>query len=203
MHDNRLIILLFVIAAAIFSSCSSPRKIAAGYYLKNEKMLNEIEASYKSLYQQQPFALQFTNKAFDAVSIDILTDSIKYVYVFGLNEKNRMSDTLRKYGISINGVATLANQMKEIKCNWINNLDYYVDAARHYMIFMSIRELRWQPPFIPPKYYIITYFSTPQYFDEAGRLLDKRKTRRLRKIKGDIFYRINDKVCYTVSASFR
>jgi hypothetical protein len=203
MHHNRYIILLVVITAAIFSSCSSPKKIAAAYYFKNEKILNDIEVSYKGLYQQQPFALQFTNKNFDAVSIDILTDTIKYVYVFGVNEKDRMNDTLRKYGISINGVSTLVNHMRTIKCTWINNLDYYVDATKHYMIFMSIRQLRWQPPFIPPKYCILTYFPTQQYFDEAGRLLDKRKTRRLRKIKGDIFYRINDKVCYTVSASFR
>jgi hypothetical protein len=199
---NKLPIILVIVLIG-FASCSSPRKISSGYYRKNEKVLDNIEVSYKALYEQKPFALQFTNRSFDAVSIDIITDTVKYVYVFNLAEKERMNDTLKKYGINITGVSALINQMKGIKCNWINNLDYYVDATRHNMIFMSIRQLKWSPPFIPPKYYILTYFSTQQYFDEEGRLLDKRKAKRLRKIKGDIFYRITDKVCYTISASFR
>jgi hypothetical protein len=187
----------------VFASCSSARKISSGYYHKNAKVLDNMEVTYRELYRQKPFALQFTDKSFEAVSIDILTDTIKYVYVFNPGEKERMNDTLRKYGISIPGLNKLISQMKEIKCNWINMLDYYVDAAKHNMIFMSIRPVEWTAPFIPPKYYIVTYFSTQQYFDKEGRLLDKRRTRRLRKINGDIFYRITDKVCYTVSASFR
>jgi hypothetical protein len=202
MNNHKHTILLVIIAFA-FTNCTSPEHISGAYYLKNKITVNNIEASYKQLYKQKPFALQFTNNAFDIVSIDILTDSIKYVYAFGINENQRMNDTLVKYGISTQGVGALIKQMKQIKCNWINNLDYYVDAVRHNMIFMSIRPLIWSAPFIPPKYYILTYFSTPQYFDAEGRLLDKRRTKRLRKIKGDVFHRINDTVCYTVSSSFR
>jgi len=60
-----------------------------------------------------------------------------------------------------------------------------------------------KPPFKNAKYYILTYFQQPQYFDSEGQLLERRKLRRLRKINGDIFKRINDKVCYTVSVKFR
>jgi hypothetical protein len=200
---SRIHIVFIGMAAWVFCSCGSPKHITTGYYAKNAAVLNSIEASYKELYKQKPFALQFTNKLFDEVSIDIITDSIKYIYVFGQADQQRMNDTLAKYGISKTGVDMLISQMRSIKCTWINNLDYYVDATRHNMIFMSIRQLKWNPPFIPPKYYILTYFSTPQYFDAEGRLVDKRKVKRLRKINGDIFYRINDKVCYTVSTSFR
>jgi hypothetical protein len=202
MRTSSFSILASVIVIAC-CSCSSAKNISTGYYSKNQKVLDNIEASYKELYGKKPFALQFTDKAFEAVSIDIITDSIKYVYAFGLNENSRMNDTLKKYQLNTDGIATLITQMKQIKCTWINNLDYYVDGVRHNMIFMSIRQLKWNPPFIPPQYYILTYFSTQQYFDNEGRLLDKRKVRRLRKINGDIFHRINDKVCYTVSNSFR
>jgi len=166
-------------------------------------VLNSIETSYKIFYRQKPFALQFTDRTFKTVSIDIMTDSLKYVYVFGLNEKERMNDTLLKYGLNLSGVRKLITEMKSIKCTWINNLDYYVDAKKRDMIFMSIRQKSLNLPFVSPKYYILAYFATPQYFDEQGRLLDGRKLRRLRKIHGDIFQRINDKVCYTVSKSFR
>jgi hypothetical protein len=68
---------------------------------------------------------------------------------------------------------------------------------------MSIKPVALKAPFSYAKYYILTYFQQPQYFDAEGRLLERRKLRRLRKINGDIFKRINDKVCYTVSARFR
>jgi hypothetical protein len=200
---NRAVILLSIGIVVIFSACSSANKISSGYYHKNAKVLDQMEVLYKELYRQKPFALQFTDKTFEEVSIDILTDSVKFVYVFNLGEKARMNDTLQKYGINTSGVSKLAGYMKAIKCNWINNLDYYVDATKQNLIFISIRPVEWTAPFSPPKYYIVTYFSTQQYFDKQGRLLDKRRTRRLRKINGDIFYRITDKVCYTVSASFR
>jgi hypothetical protein len=114
-----------------------------------------------------------------------------------------MKDTLTRYGLNAKGISVLVGNMKAIKCTWVNNLDYYVDGVKHYMIFMSIRQRSFSGPFIPMKYYILTYFPRQQYFDKEGRLLDRRREKRLRKINGDIFYRINDKVCYTVSSSFR
>jgi hypothetical protein len=68
---------------------------------------------------------------------------------------------------------------------------------------MSIKPVMLSIPFSNKKFYILTYFPQPQYFDSAGHLLDKRKLSRLRKINGEIFKRINDKVCYTISGDFR
>jgi hypothetical protein len=203
MKNNRHFILLLLLIIIAATSCSSSKSFSSGYYAQNKVALNDIEASYKDVYKQHPFALQFTSKYFNEISIDIITDSIKYVYVFRLDEVQRLNDTLSKYGISSAKTLSLANQMKLIHCTWINNLDYYVDGIKHYMVFMSVRQLKWHAPFLEPKYYVITYFSTPQYFDNQGRLLDKRRTKRLRKINGDVFYRINDKVCYTLSVNFR
>ncbi len=201
--SNKIFFILLFNIVLILSSCSSSKNISTNYYHTNKKVLNGIESSYKALYSQKQFALLFTDKTFEKISIDIITDSLKYVYVFGLNEKARMNDTLIKYGLNVSGTGKLIQQMKSIRCTWINNLDYYVNGTKNSMIFMSIRQLSLNLPFIPLKYYILTYFTTQQYFDEDGRLLDGRKLKSLRKINGDIFMRINDMVCYTVSNSFR
>ena len=57
--------------------------------------------------------------------------------------------------------------------------------------------------FVNKKYYILTYFQQPQYFDSEGRLLVGRRRRHIRKINGDVYHRINDRVCYTISDRFR
>ncbi len=69
---------------------------------------------------------------------------------------------------------------------------------------MSIKPVALKAPLSYHKYYVLTYYQQPQYFDEEGMLLDNKRTvRRLRKINGEVFRKINDKVCYTISGNFR
>jgi len=87
-------LLLIVLAAGIFSC--SPKNITGKYYFQNEKILDKIEESYKELYEQGPFAVAFTDKQFHTVSIEIITDSLKYIYESGVGE-DRMTDTMGCY----------------------------------------------------------------------------------------------------------
>jgi hypothetical protein len=183
-------------------SCSSAKHIVTKYYTKNGAALDSIAASYKVLNRKKPFSLQFTNKHFNRISIDIITDSIKYVYAFDVEEP-RFKDTLSKYGLNAAGITELVRGMQSVRCTWINNLSYNSGSGAEAVTFMSIRQVSTNYPFVPPKYYILIWFSRPQYFDSEGRLLTGRKLKQVRKINNDIFRRVNDKVCYTVSSSFR
>jgi hypothetical protein len=182
-------------------SCS-PAKISSGYYYQNKKALDKIEETYKKLYRQKPFSIAFTDKSFNTVSLQIITDTLSYIYLFEVSE-SRLADTLLKFKLDVPGVIELIRQTKAIRCAWINNYNYYVDEKRNTMIFMSIKPVMLSAPFSYKKFYVLTYFPQPQYFDSTGHLLDKRRLSRLRQINGEIFKRINDKVCYTVSGNFR
>ena len=182
-------------------SCSA-KKITSKYYYENEKALDQIEMTYKTLYRVKPFSLSFSDKYFRTFSLEIKTDTLNYIYEFGVDEK-RISDTAFRYHIDTTGLKKLLGLMRSIQCTWIENFDYYVDQQKKTLIFISIKPVPTRPLLTYKKYYIITYFSQPQHFDSEGRLLDKKKERRLRKINGEIFYRINDKVCYTISGQFR
>jgi len=182
-------------------SCSS-RNITAKYYYEHEQTLNRIEESYQDLYRQQPFTVAFTAKDFKTISLEIITDTLSYIYEFPLHE-SRLTDTLVKYGLPAPGVIELIRQMQSIRCTWTNMLTYYVDEKKNSMVFMSVKSVKRVLPLSYKKYYVLAYFSQPQSFDGSGKLLDKKTTRRLRKINGQTFNRINDKVCYTISGHFR
>lgn len=199
MPTKRNIAILFI--ASFILSCSS-KTISTKYYYQHEKVLTSIEESYKKLYQQDPFTVAFTDRSFKTVLLEMITDTLTYRYEFSLDEK-RLSDTLVKFRYNAEKIIDLMKQMQSIRCTWINKLDYYVDEKRNYLIYMSIKAVALKSPFSYQKYYTLTYFPQPQYFDSAGQLLDKRKLRRLRKINGEIFKRINDKVCYTITGNFR
>ena len=188
-------------AVTLIYSCTSATNISK-YYFQNQKKLDSIQHSYKEQYKQRHFSIQFTDKTFSNVSIEILTDSLKYIYEFTISE-NRLKDTLLKYNLPVSAFGELISQMASIHCTWINNLDYYVETKKEALIFMSIRAKPFNFPFTNKKYYILTYFLQPQYYDAEGRLLDRRNRKRMRKINEDVFKRITDKVAYTISDRFR
>lgn len=192
--------ILLLISVAIYS-CTQTANISK-YYSQNRLILDSIQDSYKDQYRQRPFSIQFTDKSFNNISIEILTDTFKYIYEFIVSE-NRMKDTLAKYNLSVPGIHKLISQMASIHCTWINNLDYYVANRKESLVFMSIRAKSFNYPFTNKKYYILTYFLQPQYYDAEGRLLDRGYRKKIRKINEDVFKRITNKVAYTISDRFR
>ncbi|MBS1754091.1 MAG: hypothetical protein R2765_12970 [Ferruginibacter sp.] len=201
MKTNKNILLPVLFIAVMLYSCS-PKNISTKYYYQNEKVLDSIEESYKEINSSTPFDVGFTSKDFKIVSLGILTDSLKYIYEFKVGE-DRLADTLKKFGLPVKPVIELVMQMQSIRCTWISSYDYYTDEKKQELIFMSIKPVALNAPLSYKKYYILTYFQQPQYFDNNGLLLERRKLKRLRKINGEIFKRINDKVCYTVSTTYR
>ncbi len=183
-------------------SCSPPRSFPVNYYKENEEKIHALNYHYQTLYLQKPFAAEFNDKRFEIVSFELKTDSLRYIFEFPVDDPH-IKDTLKKFGYNPTALLQLVNDMKEIRCTWINTLDYYVDDNKRLLTFLSIRHKALDIPFSPKKYFILTIYEQKQYYDAQGRLLDKRNLRRLRKVNNEIFWRINDKVCYTLSAKFR
>jgi hypothetical protein len=195
---------LSLVACLLFlSACNSRKLFSTRYYFENESTVSKLEKSYRHLYAVQPFSVGFTDRSFNTISLEIITDSIKYIYEFPLTDTVRLQDSLVKYRIPDKETLTLINEMRSIKCIWINRLDYYTNNEERSLVFMSIRPVAVHLPFTPEKYYILTFYAQPQYFDSEGRLLANRRLRKLRRVNGEIFRRINDKVCYTISEKFR
>ena len=201
MLTNLKTIILVTGITVLFFSCS-PKNISTQYYYQNEKVLDRIEESYKALYKQAPFNLAFTDRDFNTIQLEIITDTLSYIYEFALHEP-RLTDTLLKYHLNADKTNALIQQMHDIRCTWINYSDYYLDGKKNSLILMSIKPVALKAPFSYSKYYVLSYFPQPQYFDSEGHLLDKRKLNSLRKINGEIFHRINNKVCYAISGNFR
>lgn len=201
MRNKMPSILLLSLLALVLFSCS-PKNISTKYYYENEKTLDRIEESYKALYEVSPFNVGFTDRDFKTISLEIITDTLSLIYEFNATE-SRISDTLAAYGLNAVKINTLIREMHDIRCAWISYSDYYVDEKKQSMILLSVKPVALRSLFSYAKYYVLSYFPQPQYFDSEGRLLDKRKLRRLRKINGEIFHRINNKVCYTIAGHFR
>jgi hypothetical protein len=192
---------LFLLAAlAATGSCTSLN--ITRYYHRHHYTLDGMEQTFQKAYRQKPFSIEFTDRPFDHVSLELMTDTLTYIYEFAVGEP-RLQDTLLKYGYDTAAINNLVTNMRSMECTWINNLDYYAGETRHSLVYISLWPKRFNSPFVNKKYYILTYFSQPQYFDADGDLMAGRRLRHVRKINGETFRKINAKVCYTISAQFR
>ena len=200
MNNKKGHIVLWALIMYLASSCKTVN--ITNYYHRHQSILDSIELVYTQAYAHKPFSIEFTDRAFDRVSLELATDTLTYIYEFWVGE-DRMQDTLRKYGFNPAPINTLIVLMRSVDCTWANNLDYYTEERKHYLTYISLWPRAFNFPFVNKKYYILTYFQQPQYFDNGGNLLVGRKLRRIRKINAEVFRRINDKVCYTLSDRFR
>ncbi|HXB06139.1 MAG TPA: hypothetical protein VNW04_03465 [Puia sp.] len=199
----RPFIAAFLAGAALLTGATSCAKLnITNYYHKHRPALDSIEDTYRRAYNKKPFSIEFTDRPFDRVSLELITDTLTYIYEYHIGE-TRLQDTLRKYGYDTLPVDWLINRMRSMNCTWIDKLDYYSEDQRHSLIYLSLWPRTFNSPFVNKKYYILTYFQQPQYFDSQGRLLTGRRRRHIRKINAAVFLRLNDKTAYTISDRFR
>lgn len=194
--------MILVIAAFSLGSCSYSKKFSHTYYQENDSLFQSINRQYKQLYEERPFSAGMSDKAFKRISFEILTDSIKYVYNFDIGEK-RLNDTLAKYKFDVKGINSLIADMQQLHCTWITNLDYYENGQKKYLVFVSIRHRKLKAFLRSEKYFTLAFFNRPQHYDDRGRLLDNQDGKTLHKVNGGLFWKINDRVCYSLSANFR
>ena len=183
------------------TSCST-KIISNNYYQEQKETLDNIESRYEILNASKPFAIAFTDKEFNIISLEMISDSLTRIYEFNLNEQ-RLADTLMKYEYDTTGIFPLIRGMQQTKVTWINTFDYYTNDQPNQLIYLSIKPVTIRYLFSPPKYITLAYFRNAQSFDEKGRLLDSRRTRQLRKIKEQVFYKITDRICYTITEKYR
>ena len=163
------IVLLIALVAA---SCNHSRKFTRNYYTENEKTINDIRDRYTRLYDAHPFSLELKDRYLRRIGLEIITDSIKYIYAFNLNEPY-LTDTLRKYNFDINAIGDLIIDMQKAHCTWITNLDYYEKRNRKELMFISVRHKALESFLKPEKYFTLALFNEPQPVDEKKRLADK------------------------------
>lgn len=193
---------IILIAYSLLTVSCSTKIISTNIYQEQKENLNNIESRYEKLNPRNQFSLAFTDKKFNIVSLEMITDTLTRIYEFNVNE-SRLADTLIKYNYDTAGIFYLIRKMQQAKVTWINSFDYYVNDQPQQLIILSLKPVTIRYIFSPPKYIALAYFRTTQFFDEKGRLLDSRRTKEVRKIKGQVFYKITDRICYTITDKYR
>ncbi len=193
---------IFLAAILLFLLAACGRQFSANYYKKNFATLSKIKQQYQTLYEQKAFSIEFKDKKFEQLSFEIRQDTIRYIYNFWLKQHD-LADTLEKYGYDAKRIISLVADMQEVKCTWINKLDFYVDRKRQSLINISIRDIKFDSRFKAEKYYTLAYFTQAQHFNEKGLLVAHAGDKKIMKINYATYYRITDSVAFAITENFR
>lgn len=195
---------IFFSISMIATSCTVSRIYPKEYYEQHKTTLHQTEELYKRATGEKTLAIAFNDLDFTELTLELKTDTVRYIYDFNAGEP-RINDSLGKFGYDSVAVNAIINNMRTMRTTWINTLGYRVEGRERRLIFISapVKQFSLIPLLQKRKYYLFHFYSQPQYYDEQGRLLERRRLRQLRKVNNEIFWRINDKVCYTVSGKFR
>lgn len=198
---NKHIIYTCLLAIILLSgSCAS--KFTGNYYRKNSVTINSIYEQYNKLYFEKPFSIGFKDRTFNYISLEILKDTIRYIYTFRLDEQN-LADTLDKYQFNTAAVINMIYDMQTIRCTSINKMDFYVNRQKEYMIYLSVREQKLNSLLKPEKYYTIAFFSKTQQFDAQGRLKATATSTQPMRVNNALYRKITDKICYAITENFK
>ena len=198
----KLLIPYMIIVLTVFQSCSYSKKFSREYYTANEQMLQSIQKRYREHYRERPFSLEIKDKDFSQIGLEIITDTVRYIYNINLDDP-ALNDTLRKYRFDIDVMESLLKDMRTTQCTWLTNLDYYENLKKQQLVFISIRHRRLESFLRKDKYFTLAFFEYKQPFDERGRLLDRANRKQLRRINGAVFFKMKDDVAYAISNDFR
>ncbi|MEO5781979.1 MAG: hypothetical protein ABIQ07_01830 [Ginsengibacter sp.] len=192
-------ILLFLILPGMLLSCSS-RNIPHHYY-RNQKSLDSLHSNYRSLINENVFTLFFKDRSYRSITLEIFTDTLKYIYYFKINEAS-LQDTLMKYKINPENFYFLMDQMTRTRSLWVSQLDYYVGSKKDSLIYIAFRSRPLWFFFTSQKYFMINWFKKPQQYDRKGVLLDLSSSVPM-ELNDRKSHRINDTMAYRISNRFR
>ncbi len=176
----------------LLSSCvvNTHRK-SEDFYFDNEDKIKKLVADYEKLYAIQPFEFGFSDKRFKYYTIQMYTDSIRYIYNTETGS-DLIFEEMRQSKLNREDLTSIAMQIKDLRCLWIGKSDLYLDGKKTVSTNLSFRSVMFSTPFSENKYYILAFFD--------GEIPNSKAKRRLRKYS---YRSIDDDVFFTISTRFR
>jgi hypothetical protein len=174
------------------SSCFVKRQQkSASFYIENKAPIDKLIKDFNALYDKQPFALGFSDKRFKHYTIQMYTDTVRYIYNTQQDRTMVFSEMIAS-PISESELSIIAKQIKELKCLWIDKSIMYIDGVKTPSTHLSFKSVLFNRPFDENKYYNLVFLET---------YIPKRTTtRRLRKYG---YSEVSKNVYFTISNRFR
>jgi hypothetical protein len=191
---KQLILYALISMSAIFilgCTATSKRK-SENYYYQNKDQITEILKLYERLYTHQPFSAGYSDKSYKYVTMEVITDTVRYVFNNKGDSKTKLFETIRKFDYDTAMLKELSERLKTIKALWLSKAIFNVNGKKEAVTFLSFKSVLVEKPFVENKYYILLFPPHAVNNPEAKAKIQK----------GDIVM-INDSVYFMIGSKFK
>jgi hypothetical protein len=191
MKKIKLVSLLFWVAVSLVSCTAASKRKSADYYNQNKTALDNLQKLYEQLYRQQPFSAGFTDKSYKYYTMEVKTDTVRYVYNTEKN-KEQVYSMIDRFNYDTMKLKELSAKMKTLQCLWLSKSSFFVNDKKETVTFLSFKSAAVNKPFVENKYYILIFLPHPITSPDIKERIKK----------GDLV-KIDELVYFTIGSKFR
>ena len=176
----------------MLSCTATSKRKSANYYFQNKDQITMILKLYEQLYAQQPFSGGYSDKSYKYITMEVVTDTVRYVFSNKGDNKTKLFETVKRYNYDTTKLKELSERLKAIKALWLSKATFNVNGKKETVTFLSFKSVLVEKPFVENKYYILLF--------PPGPVKDAESRPKIKK--GDIV-KINDSVYFMIGSKFK
>lgn len=191
MKNCTIFICMVLLLSGLPGCFSASKAKSADYYRVNRAALEDLRNQYEQLYRHQPFSAGFTDKSCTYYTMEVRTDTVRYIYNTEKNSQ-QVAGLIERFDYDTAQLRAFGQKMKALKCLWLSKSSFFVDEKRETVTFLSFDAATGEKPFVEQKYYILIFLNHPIEH------LDNKK-----KVKKGNLVKIDERVYYMIGNGYR
>jgi hypothetical protein len=157
-----------------------------GFYQQNASSIDSLVNQFEEIYAQRPCSIGFTDLSFRHFSMEVYSDSVRYIYNTSLSNGMALHKAVG-FQYDSAQLVNLALRLYLLKGLWIGKTSFYKNGEKEVVTFLSFRQVKKGKLFAPEQYVIVLFRGKdPDLFTQSNRV----KSGTLKQIGSHVFMTI-------------
>lgn len=175
------------VAIVLFASCRTPEKLSKSYYVLHKNELKTIIETYNQLYEIKPFILGFSDARYRKYSLEVSTDTVRYVYNTSIMQFS-VADSIKRFGFDSSHMKKLGQMMRKSKCICVARHFFYWDNKEYAANWLFFRQ-SGSGLFKERRYHVLIFFKDALPENARKEFIEQQK---LEPLEDNVFYTVSN-----------
>ena len=126
------------------------------FYRQNASSIDSLVSRFEELYAQRPCSIGFTDLSFKHFSLEVYSDSVRYIYNTSLRNGEALHEAVG-FQYDSARLNDFALHLYRLKGLWMGKTSFYKDGEREVVTFLSFRQVNKGKLFAQAQYVILLF----------------------------------------------
>lgn len=126
------------------------------FYRQHISSIDSLVGRFEEMYAQRPCSIGFTDLSFQHFSMEVYSDSVRYIYNTSLSNGEALHKAVGFQYDSVQ-LTDLAMHLYRLKGLWIGKTSFYINGEKESVTFLSFRQVNKGKLFAQAQYVILLF----------------------------------------------